>query len=111
MGRILGEHFEDDTRVTWVDDGDAVGVHYSQDVEPVIDKIAAANAEGGKTNEGIGRPKYEVPVTIAMAYCEKRGIPWEKFLYSNEYDAEWPKLAAEHNKLVYEYGKLHTVLK
>lgn len=43
-----------------------------------------------------------MPVVLAMDWCEKRGIPWEKFLYSNEYDAEWKRFAAEHSRLQYQ---------
>jgi len=103
MPRLIGEHYEGDVRVSMVEAGDGFEVHYSQDITPVIDNIAAINADGGAPmNEGIGVPKYEVPVTVAMAYCEKRGIPWEKFCYTNEYDSEWPKLAQEYTKLVFD---------
>ncbi len=102
MARIIGEHYEGDVKVTWRDDGDQIGIHYEQDIQSVVDKIAASNADGGaEMTEGLGVPKYEVPVTIAMEYCAKRGIPWEKFCYSNEYDSEWPLLAKEYSKLVY----------
>lgn len=101
MARLIGEHYEGDVRVRWRDDGDKIGVEYHQDIEPAIDKVAAGNLDGVQTHDGLGKPKYEVPVTVAMAYCEQRGIPWEKFAYTNEYDAEWPKLAAEYAKLVY----------
>ncbi len=110
MARILGVDYEGDVRVSYVDDGDAIGVHYEQDVQSVVDKIAAENADGGvAAHEGVGRPKYEVPVTIAMEYCAKRGIPWQKFCYTNEYDSEWPKLAAEYSKFRFEHRKLGIV--
>lgn len=111
MPRILGVEYEGDVRVTYEQDGDNIGVRYSQDVTSIIDKIAAENADGGmKAVEGIGRPKYEVPVSIAMDYCTKRGIPWEKFCYSNEYDSEWPRLAAEYSKFEYQHRKLAGLL-
>jgi hypothetical protein len=111
MAKLIGEHFEGDVRVQWVDDGDNIGVHYKQDISSVIDQVAAVNAAGGaQINDGLGVPKYEVPVTVAMAYCVKRGIPWEKFCYSNDYDSEWPLLAKEYSKLVYDAKtKFHTV--
>ena len=106
MSGFRATDYEGDVRVDYVDEGDRVSVRYSQDIDNTLDKIAASNADGGiKAHDGIGRPKYEVPVTIAMDYCNKRGIPWEKFLYSNEYDAEWPKLAAEYSALVYHHRK------
>lgn len=111
MGRIIGQHDEGDVRVTWHDDGDAINIRYTQDIQSVVDGVAAINAAGGATiNDGLGVPKYEIPVTVAMDYCGRRGIPWEKFLYSDEYDAEWPRLAKEYSKLVYDARtKFHTV--
>ena len=51
-----------------------------------------------------------VPIGAAMEFCEKRGIPWEKFLYGNEYDSEYKTFAAEYSKLAYRTAKtVHAV--
>lgn len=82
-------------------EGDTVGVRRSQDVEPIMDHVAAANLHGVREVEGLGRPTFEVPITVAMEFCEKRGIPWEKFLYTKEYDKEWVRFGLEYSRLAY----------
>jgi hypothetical protein len=45
-----------------------------------------------------------------MEFCEARGIPWEKFLYGSEYDAEYKRFAVEYSKLAYQSVKhVHAV--
>lgn len=80
-------------------------VHHTEDVEPVMDHVAAANLAGVGEVEGLGRPAFEVPVTVAMEFCQRRGIPWEKFLYSTEYDSEWIRFGQEYSRLAYKPGK------
>ncbi len=92
--------YEGDVRVSYVDDGDKIGVRYQQDIDQTLDKIAAINAEGGaQTNDGMGRLKYEFPITLLMEHATERGIAWEKLAYSNEHDDEWPRMAAKWSKL------------
>lgn len=107
MARLLGEHWEGDVRVRWLHDDvtDDIHVERHQDVESVIEHVAEQNAHGVKTLDGLGRPVGEVPQVVAMKWCEIRGIPWEKFLYSNEYDSEWPALLAHHAKLRFDAHK------
>jgi hypothetical protein len=104
MARILTQDTTDDvTETIAYDEGsDTVVVRHSQDVEPVIEQVAAANLAGVRDVEGLGRPAFEVPVTVAMEFCLKRGIPWEKFLYSNEYDSEWVRFGQEYSRLAYK---------
>lgn len=103
MARLLGVDYEGDVRVSYVDDGDKIGVRYNQDIDHTLDKIAAINAEGGaQTNDGIGRLKYEFPITLIMEHATERGIPWEKLAYSSEYDSEWPVMATKWSKLTVE---------
>lgn len=99
MARLIGGHYEGDVRVSYVDDGDGVSIRYSQDIDNTLDKIAAINAEGVQANDGIGRLKYEFPITLLMEHATERGIPWEKLAYSNEHDEEWPRMAAKWSKL------------
>lgn len=112
MPRKIGEHHDaNGIKETWWDNGDGnVTVERSQDGQCAVDLVAAVNAEGAPTIDGLGRPVVEVPVVEAMAWCEQRGIPWEKLLYSNEYDAEFKRFAQEHSKLRYEARKtVHSV--
>ncbi len=110
--RLIGEHWEGDVRVRWLGD-EATGtitVERWQDVEKAIDMVAAVNSDGAPTIDGLGKPVAEVPVGAAMQFCKARGIPWEKFLYSNEYDEEFKRFAREYSKLAYENVKsVHAV--
>ncbi|HEX8414014.1 MAG TPA: hypothetical protein VF637_09040 [Sphingomicrobium sp.] len=101
--RLIGEHWEDDVRVRWYGDDttNEVTIERWQDPQRAIDMVAAVNSDGAPTIDGLGKPVVEVPIVVAMDWAEKRGIAWEKLLYSNEYDAEFKRFAAEHSKLVY----------
>lgn len=107
--KLLGEEtVEGITERWWYDEAtEQYLVQRTGDVEREIERIAAINAAGEAPNvEGLGKAVGEVPVSVAMEYCDRRGIPWEKFLYTNEYDDEWPKIFAEYKRLVYEnHGK------
>jgi len=112
MSRLIGEHYDaNGIRESWYDNGDGnVTVQRSQDTQSAIDLVAAVNSVGAPTIDGLGKPVLEIPVVAAMAWAEKRGIPWEKLLYSNEYDSEFKMFAAEHSRLCYENRKtVHTV--
>ncbi len=110
MARLIGEHWEGDVRVRWYGDGEQVTVERWQDPQKALDMVAAVNSEGGATIDGLGKPVVEVPVVTAMKFCEERGIPWEKFLYGNEYDTEFKRFAQEHSKLAYRNAKsVHVV--
>lgn len=110
MTRIIGQHYEGDIRVTWHQQGDELVIERHQDAQAAVDMVAAVNAEGAPTIDGLGKPVVEVPVVEAMAWAERRGIPWEKLLYSNDYDAEFKKFAQEHSRLRYQAAKsVHTV--
>ena len=112
MIRIIGRHWEGDVRVTWYGDDvtNEVTVERWQDPTKAIEMVAAVNAEGARTIDGLGKPIAEVPIGAAMEFCEKRGIPWEKFLYGNEYDEEYKRFAADYSKLAYQATKsVHAV--
>lgn len=113
MIRMIGEHWEGDVRVRWYGDDvtQEVTVERWQDPQKALDMVAAVNSDGGgKTIDGLGKPVVEVPVVVAMAFCEQRGIPWEKFLYGNEYDTEFKLFAQGHSKLAYDNAKsVHVV--
>lgn len=104
MKHLIGQHWEGDVRVTWWGDDvtHEVTIERWQDAELTLNKVAAVNLDGAPEVEGLGKAVAEIPVTVAMEYCEKRGIPWEKLLYSNEYDAEFRRFIAEYSKLRYE---------
>lgn len=113
MIRLIGEHWEGDVRVRWYGDDvtHEVTVERWQDPQFLLDKVAAVNSAGGaQTIDGLGKPMGEIPVVKAMEWAEARGIPWEKLLYSHEYDAEFRAFFREHQKLAYISSKtLHTV--
>ncbi len=104
MAELIGQHWEGDVLVRWWGDRATheITVERVQDNTAVLDMVAAVNSEGAPSVDGLGRAMIEVPVTVAMEYCQKRGIPWEKLVYSNEYDAEYKLLAAEYSRLCYE---------
>lgn len=105
MSRLIGEHWENDVRVRYVQQGDELTVEHSQDAQAVVDRVAGMNSHGVKTLDGLGKPIAEIPVVTAMAWAAKRGIPWEKLLYSNDYDSEFKAFIAEHRKLQFEAEK------
>jgi hypothetical protein len=106
MSRLIGEHYEaGGVRVRWYEQGDEITVERHQDAQDVVDLVSAVNAEGAPTIDGLGKPIAEVPVVAAMAWAAERGIPWEKLLYSNEYDTEFKRFCAEHSKLRYQNTK------
>lgn len=112
MIRLIGEHWEGDVRVRWYGDDvtHEVTIERSQDPQAALDMVAAVNSEGAPTIDGLGKPVAEVPVGAAMEYCSRRGIPWEKFLYGNQYDAEFKSFVAEYSRLAYRAKKtVHAV--
>lgn len=111
MSRLIGQHCEGDVRVRWYEDSEGnVSIERHQDAQKAVDLVAAVNAEGAPTLDGLGKPVVEVPVVEAMAWAERRGIPWDKLLYSNEYDSEFKKFAQEYSKLRYQSRKtVHAV--
>ncbi len=112
MIHLIGEHWEGDVRVRWYGDDvtNEVTIERWQDSQQALDMVAAVNADGAPTIDGLGKPLAEVPYGAAMAFCERRGIPWEKFLFGNEYDAEYRTFAREYRKLAYENAKrVHAV--
>lgn len=112
MARLIGKHADTNGIVEqWFDNGDdTITIKRSDDAQEALDRVAAANLDGLPTIDGLGKPVLEVPVVAAMAWAEQRGIPWEKLLYSNEYDAEFKRFAQDHSRLRYEAHKsVHTV--
>lgn len=103
MARLLGTDYEGDVRVSYVQDGDDLGIRYSQDITPVLDNIAALNAAGGApVHDGLGVLKYEFPISLLMEHAIERGISWEKLAYSSEHDEEWPRMASKWSRLTVE---------
>lgn len=97
---------------TWEYDlgSDTVIVRREQDAQGIIDHVAARNLEGVTAIDGLGLPQCEVPIAVAIDFCQRRGIPWEKFLYTNDYDDEWGRFLTEHPNLAYRpVKKYHSV--
>lgn len=107
MAKLIGTNIDaNGITESWYDDGHGnVTVQRSQDVQSALDMVAAVNSEGAPTIDGLGKPVLEIPLVEAMAWAERRGIPWEKLLYSNEYDSEFKLFAKEYSKLAYTNTK------
>jgi hypothetical protein len=105
----IGEHYDaNGIKETWWGDADGnVTIQRSDDAQAALDGVAKANLDGLPTIDGLGKPVAEVPLVAAMAWAEQRGIPWEKLLYSNEYDTEFKRFIQEHQRL--KYNALKTV--
>lgn len=112
MPRKIGQHFDSNgIKETWFDDGDGnVTIERFQDAQAALDGVAKANLDGLPTIDGLGKPMAEVPLVEAMAWAAQRGIPWEKLLYSNEYDDQFKRFIAERSRLQYRALKsVHAV--
>lgn len=109
MTRIIGQHREGDVLVRWHEDGEGnLSIVRHQDAQAAVDMVQAAGE--APTIDGLGKPMAEVPIVEAMDWAAKRGIPWEKLLYSNEYDAEFKRFCQDHTRLQYQTRKsLHAV--
>lgn len=108
MAKLIGQETVNGITERWfAEDDGTIHVQRAQDVEATINRIAAISAAGEAPNvEGLGRCIGEVDLGVAMDFCARRGIPWEKFLYTNEYDDQWPAIFEEHKRLRYEnHGK------
>lgn len=111
MAKIVHvEQSADITETVAVDhDGTAI-VRRSQPVDPTLDAIARANIDGVTEIPGLGRLVAEIPITVAMEFCDERGIAWDKFLYGQDYDAEFKRFLAERQRFAYRQArKLVTV--
>lgn len=107
MARKIGEHREGGVDVRWFDHGDgSVTVEHSHDAQDAVD-IAAG---GAPTIDGLGKPVAEIDQVVLMAWAQRRGIPWDKLMYSPEYDGEFRRFIAEHKRLQYANAKtVHTL--
>lgn len=102
MTRKIGEHREGNVTVRWFDHNDGnVTVEHSHDAQGAID-MAAQNAP---TIDGLGKPVAEIDQVVLMAWARRRGIPWDKLLYSPEHDVELRRFIAEHTRLQYANSK------
>ncbi len=100
MADKVGEHWQGDTKVTWNDDGDTLGIHYRQDITPVLERIAAMNRDGGtKAHGGMGRLLYEFPVTLVMEHAIERGIDYGALCAKVGYEDEWHAMGRKWSKL------------
>lgn len=103
MPRLIGQHWEGDVLERWWGDetDNTVTIERIQDTSHHVRKVADINSEGAPSVDGLGHAVIELPETVAIDYCAKRGIPYDKFIYSNEYDAEFKRLVADHQRLAY----------
>lgn len=103
MAKVLTEDVANGVRERFYIDGDNVHVERTQDVQDVVDHVADQNAAGLHSVDGMGIPIVEVPVSVGIAFCEKYGIPWNKFAYTREYDDAFETFIIQHPKLVYAH--------
>jgi hypothetical protein len=106
--RVITEDFSNGIRERFYFDDATQGVRVerTQDVEPVLNRLSTINASGGvESVDGMGVPICEVPISLGIAFCERRGIPVNAFLYGNDYNDEFLLFMKEHPKLVYEHRK------
>ena len=94
-----------DVTETFAVDGDQVIVRRQQDTTPIIDAVAKANLDGVTEIPGLGRLIAEVPIAVAIEFCEGRGIPWEAFMYGTEYDGEFKRFLADRQRFAYRQAK------
>src|SRR5690349_13634120 len=112
MPQLIGQDYDSlGILEQWFDNGDGtVSVRRADDAQGAVDLVAAMNADGVDTVDGLGRPAFEIPIVLAMHWAEQRGIPWDKLLYSNEYDDDFKKFGQEYSRLRYEAKrKVHAV--
>ena len=100
---LIGQHWDGPVLERWWGDraSGTVTIERVEDIAPTLAKVADISADGAPSVDGLGRAVMELPETIAIDYCAKRGIPFDRFIYGNEYDAEFKRLVADHSKLAY----------
>lgn len=100
---LIGQHWDGDVLEQWWGDRatKTVTIIRKQDAAHALSKVADISADGAPCVDGLGRAVLELPETVAVEYCAKRGIPIDKFIYSNQYDSEFKRLVADHSKLAY----------
>lgn len=104
MTRLIGEHLEGNVRVRWFDHRDGnVTVEHQHDAQEALDQVARAGE--APTIDGLGKPVAEIDQVALMAWAQERGIPWDRLLYSNEYDPELKRFIREHSRLRYTAAK------
>lgn len=106
MPRILTKDVADGVTETFEYDDATheVIVRRSQDVEPILDHVAAkASISDGKGNTFWH--VAETPITVAIEWAQARGIPWEEFVYTNRHADEWNRMIMAQPKLSPTGGK------
>lgn len=103
MAELIGQHWDGDILERWWGDRvtNEVTIERIQDTSHHLQKVHDLNAEGAPSIDGLGHAVMELPETVAIDYCKKRGIPVKDFIYGNAYDGEFKRLVAEHSRLAY----------
>ena len=96
-----------DVTENWFFDTGTGEVHvvHDQDAQPTLDWVQRQQS----ISDGKGQTFWHVartPVIVAKAWAEHRGIPWEAFCYTNEYEAEWNRMISEQKRLSPTGGKM-----
>jgi hypothetical protein len=92
-------HYDDATHT--------VTVRRTQEIDPILEAVKREHNEtGGHLIDGIGRHIGTIPLTVLQDHCQRRGIPWERMAYGNEYNDELKALCREHTKLSPSGGRI-----
>lgn len=107
MATLIGQHWDGEILERWWGDEETktVTIERIQNTEHHLKKVHDISSEGAPSVDGLGHAVAEIPETVALDWCRERGIPYDKFIYGNEYDAEFKKMVAAYNRLAYTNHK------
>lgn len=97
---LLYTDISDDVTEKWFHDPATQEIHvvHEQDAQPALDSVKRLRS----ISDGKGRTMWHVartPVVVAKKWAEDRGIPWEAFCYTDEFDDEWNRMITEFKHL------------
>lgn len=89
-----------DVTETWYFDHATGEVHvqHEQDAQAALDSVQRLQS----ISDGKGQTMWHIartPVIVAKKWAEHRGIPWEAFCYTSEYDDDWNRMLREFKRL------------
>ncbi len=65
----------------WYRDGDKIGVHTVEDVQPVVDANRRSyNDASDRFGKGTFHRVASIPSVIMEKVCHEKGIPWREFI-------------------------------
>ena len=105
--KLLYTDTSDDVTEKWFYDDVTHEIHvvHEQDAQTALDSVSRLKS----ISDGKGQTMWHVartPVIVAKKWAEDRGIPWEAFCYTQEYEAEWNRMISEFKHLSPTSGKM-----